>query len=73
MPGKVKKIPIVNIKGKIVACDIVNVKFSLDDRIGEAMYFGRALELLNDFVVNPVQLIKPPVIEEKILRQLDLK
>ncbi len=71
--GKVKKIPVVNSNGKIVPCDIVNFKFSLDDRIGEAMYFGRALELLNDFVVNPAQLLKPPVIEEKILKQLDLK
>jgi hypothetical protein len=71
--GKHKKIPVVNEKGKIAAMDAVNLKFSLDDRIGEAMYFGRALELLNDYVVNPAQLLKPPVIDEKILEQLNLK
>jgi hypothetical protein len=71
--GKLKKIPVVNSKGKIVPGDIVNVNFSLDDRIGEAMYFGRALELFNDFIVNPEQLLKPPVIDSITLEQLNLK
>lgn len=71
--GKLKKIPVVNEKGKIVVGDVMNVKFSLDDRIGEAMYFAKALSLVDDFVRHPEKLEKPPVIGKEALDQLNLK
>jgi len=71
--GKIKKVPVVDDKDRVVVREVVEVTFSLDDRVSEAVYFKNALDLFQKFVENPELLEKKPEIAPEVLEELNLK
>jgi hypothetical protein len=58
--GKVKKEPVVNDLGEVEAADVVDIKFTGDERITDGVYFAKTLDLFVDLVKNPERLESPP-------------
>lgn len=71
--GKIKKEVFVDEKENIGVRDVVSVSFSLDDRVSEAIYFKKALDLVQGFVENPELLEHPADIPDNIRQELNLK
>ena len=53
MLGKVKKAPIVNDNGELVVHDVVNVRYTFDERITDGFYTSTALERFREYIQNP--------------------
>jgi hypothetical protein len=58
--GKRKKEPVVNDHGELEAQDVIDMKFSLDERITDGVYYATTIALLTDLVENPEKLEVPP-------------
>jgi hypothetical protein len=58
--GLVKKAPVVGPDGELVVRDVVDVRYSYDERIADGFYAARTLELFKSYVESPAQLVEPP-------------
>jgi hypothetical protein len=58
--GKKKKEPVVNQDGKLEVQDVLDLKFTLDERITDGIYFVTTIELFRDIIENPEKLELPP-------------
>jgi hypothetical protein len=58
--GKRKKEPLVNEHGEVEAQEVVDMNFSLDERITDGVYYARTLDIFTDFIKNPEKLEVPP-------------
>ncbi|HUU38929.1 MAG TPA: 2-oxo acid dehydrogenase subunit E2 [Candidatus Desulfaltia sp.] len=54
--GKRKKEAVVNQDGELEVQDVMDLKFSLDERITDGIYFVATIDLLRDLVENPEKL-----------------
>ncbi len=58
--GKRKKEPVVNDRGEIEVADVVDMTFSVDERIADGVYYASAISLFADLIENPEKLEVPP-------------
>ncbi len=58
--GKRKKEPIVNDRGELEVHDVVDMTFSVDERITDGVYYAGAIGLFTDLIENPEKLEVPP-------------
>jgi len=58
--GLRKKEPIVDEKGELKVEDVLDLKFTLDERISDGVYFQGTTSLLADLIENPEKLEEPP-------------
>ncbi len=57
--GRVKKIPVVDEDGAIVARDVMETRWSFDERIADGFYCARSLEIFRSLVQHPERLERP--------------
>jgi pyruvate/2-oxoglutarate dehydrogenase complex dihydrolipoamide acyltransferase (E2) component len=60
--GQRKKEPVVNDRGELEVEEVMDLKFSLDERISDGVYFTATIGLLTDLIENPEKLEAPPEI-----------
>jgi pyruvate/2-oxoglutarate dehydrogenase complex dihydrolipoamide acyltransferase (E2) component len=58
--GKAKKEPVVNDRGEIEVRDVVDVSFSLDERITDGVHYAKTIALLTSLAENPERLEEVP-------------
>ena len=58
--GKVKKEPAVNDAGVVEVRDVVDVSFSLDERVTDGVHYARTIALLTNLAENPEKLEQVP-------------
>ncbi len=58
--GKAKKEPGVSLDGRLEAQDVLDLKFTLDERITDGIYFVGTIDMFRDLVENPERLESPP-------------
>lgn len=58
--GRVKKGPVVDGNGELAVCDVVNIRYTFDERITDGFYTSTALERFRQYVENPERLDGPP-------------
>lgn len=58
--GKIHKSPIIEEDGTISVKNVVNVTFTLDERISDGVYYSKSIELFKHYMENPQELEKPP-------------
>ena len=51
--GKVKKAPVVDEDGELVVREVVNVRYTFDERITDGFYTSTALERFRQYLENP--------------------
>ena len=51
---------------------VIDLKFTLDDRISEGIYAANSLKLFKEFVENPALLEEPPVLNGEQVNELNL-
>jgi 2-oxoacid dehydrogenases acyltransferase (catalytic domain) len=51
---------------------VIDLKFTLDDRISEGIYAAKSLRLFKEFVENPSLLEEPPVLNGELVDELNL-
>lgn len=51
--GRVKKAPIVDERGELVVHEVVNIRYSFDERITDGFYTSTALERFRKYIENP--------------------
>ncbi|MFZ2054851.1 MAG: 2-oxo acid dehydrogenase subunit E2 [Candidatus Aminicenantales bacterium] len=54
--GKRKKEVVVNQSGELEVQDVMDVKFSLDERVTDGIYFVATIDLVKDLIENPEKL-----------------
>jgi hypothetical protein len=54
--GRVKKAPFVDAQGALVVREVVNVRYSFDERITDGFYTSTALERFRRYIENPALL-----------------
>ena len=57
--GKVKKAPVVDANGGLVVHDVVNIRYTFDERITDGFYTSTALERFREYIENPELLDSP--------------
>jgi hypothetical protein len=70
--GRMHRALVLNEKAKPVVRLVIDIKYTMDDRISEGVYAAKALQLFKNFVQNPELLEEAPDLDEKILRELAL-
>ncbi len=58
--GRVKKVPAVDPIGRVVARDVLETRWTFDERIAEGFYCARSLEMFRSMVEQPERLERPP-------------
>jgi len=58
--GRRKKEPVVDASGELKVEDVLDLKFTLDERISDGVYFQGTINLLADLIENPEKLEDPP-------------
>lgn len=58
--GRVKKVPVVDADGEVVARDVVETRWTFDERIADGFYCARSLEMFRSLVQHPERLEQPP-------------
>src|SRR4030043_2193736 len=58
--GRRKKEPIVDEHGELKVEDTMDLKFTLDERISDGVYYQATINLLSNLIENPEQLEFPP-------------
>jgi pyruvate/2-oxoglutarate dehydrogenase complex dihydrolipoamide acyltransferase (E2) component len=58
--GKTKKEPVAGPNGELEAQDVMDLKFTLDERITDGVYFVATIDMFRDLVENPEKLEFPP-------------
>lgn len=56
--GTTEKVPVVQSDGTIAARDMVNIAFTIDERISDGYYFARSMKLFRSFLEKPERLDK---------------
>ena len=51
--GKLKKAPVVDEKGELVVRDVVQIRYTFDERITDGFYTSTALERFREYIENP--------------------
>lgn len=57
--GQRKKEPVVNERGELEVEEVMDLKFSLDERISDGVYYTATISLLTDLIENPEKLEAP--------------
>lgn len=57
--GKMYKAPLVTKEGTIAIKNVVDVVFTLDNRISDGLYLSKAIDIYLDYVQNPQKLENP--------------
>jgi pyruvate/2-oxoglutarate dehydrogenase complex dihydrolipoamide acyltransferase (E2) component len=63
--GVAEKVPAVASDGSIAVRDVVNIAFTIDERISDGYYFARSMKRFRYFLERPEELEKPAKIPEK--------
>ncbi len=58
--GRVKKAPVVDANGEVVVRDVLETRWTFDERIADGFYCARSLEMFRSMVEHPEQLERPP-------------
>jgi len=58
--GQLKKEPVVNERGELEAAEVVDIKFTGDERITDGVYFAKTMDLCVDLIRDPGRLETPP-------------
>jgi pyruvate/2-oxoglutarate dehydrogenase complex dihydrolipoamide acyltransferase (E2) component len=58
--GRRKNEAVVDERGELEAAEVMDLKFSLDERISDGVYFRATVELLAELIQNPERLESPP-------------
>jgi len=58
--GRRKKEPVVDEHGELKVEDTMDLKFTLDERISDGVYYQATINLLSDLIENPEKLEFPP-------------
>jgi hypothetical protein len=58
--GRRKKEVVINERDELEVAEVMDLKFSLDERISDGVYFRATIELLSDLIENPEKLEAPP-------------
>jgi len=58
--GRIRKGLIVTEEGEQLVRDVVTIRYSLDERITDALYGARSMELFRSFIEQPELLERPP-------------
>jgi hypothetical protein len=58
--GKTKKEPVISPEGRLEVQDVMDLKFSLDERITDGIYFVTTIDTFRDLAENPERLELPP-------------
>jgi hypothetical protein len=70
--GKVKTEKFIRSDNQIGERKVVNMRYTVDDRIVDGIYTGRAMKLLKDYVEHPIKLVDPAPVNAKNLEELNL-
>lgn len=65
--GRIRKQPVVDADGQVVARDCLDVVYTLDERASDGFYFARTAEVFRRLVADPDLLGKPGLTVEEIL------
>ena len=57
--GVAKKIPVATSEGAVEIHDVMNLAFTIDERISDGFYFARSIKRLRYFLERPEELDKP--------------
>jgi len=72
--GKIKKGPLVDeVTGETQVTDLVDITFSLDDRIADGIYSARSIEILKNYIENPQLMENPVGLSSEQIENLRLK
>ncbi|MBI9109014.1 MAG: 2-oxo acid dehydrogenase subunit E2 [Spirochaetales bacterium] len=72
--GKIKKGPLVDEQtGEIKVVDLVDITFTLDDRIADGIYSARSIDILKNFIENPRLMENPVGLSVEQIEKLKLK
>ncbi len=71
--GRIHREKVAMPDGTVEARDLVKVTYTLDDRITDGIYCGRAIDLFRSFVEKPELLEEPPVLTAEQRAALMLK
>jgi len=58
--GRPKREAVVDERGELRVTDVLDLKFSLDERICDGVYFQATIDFLSDLIENPEKLEAPP-------------
>jgi hypothetical protein len=58
--GRIKKAQVVTEDGEVLIRDVVDNKFTFDERITDGLYCAKSLDMFKAFIENPVALENPP-------------
>jgi len=58
--GRRKKEPVVNERSELEVDEVIDLKFTLDERISDGVYYQGTIDLLTDLIENPEKLEVPP-------------
>jgi hypothetical protein len=58
--GRPKKEAVIDERGELRVEDVLDLKFSLDERISDGVYFQGTIDFLSDLIENPEKLELPP-------------
>jgi hypothetical protein len=58
--GRRKKEPVINERGELGVEEVIDLKFTLDERISDGVYYQATIDLLTDLIENPEKLEVPP-------------
>jgi len=58
--GKPKKEPVVGQRGELEVQDVLDLNFTLDERITDGIYFVTTIDMFRDLIENPERLENPP-------------
>ncbi len=72
--GKMHDAPVVNKESKKIEIrKVMELRFSIDDRMAPGSYTGPTIHLLKELIENPEPLLKPPELSDEQLDKLMLK
>jgi len=72
--GKIHKAPVLNPEtDEIEIKQVMELRFSIDDRIASGIYTGRTVDMLKDLIEHPEPLLEPPNLTDEQLDALKLK
>jgi len=58
--GKIKKEPVTGPAGELEVQDVMDLKFTLDERITDGVYFVSTIDMFRNLIENPENLALPP-------------
>ncbi|MHA1888489.1 MAG: hypothetical protein DRO88_00460 [Promethearchaeia archaeon] len=72
--GKIHRDTVVNQEtGEVEVHRVIHLNFNLDERIADGIYWGKTLDILQNFIENPQQLESPLNLTEEQIIALHLK